>query len=378
MGLFGGSDDGGYPRTTDLVMNARGGSITGSVLTTTSRRLKPDYIDDRPVIELLGEEEQPHYYFGNVNAGISRDGVTTGAGNSIPFISFCVITDERVLLITSGTSGESLPYEALERINMETGKRHHQISFTTEDAEYRLPVVRKSDTDEMEAAVAYMRRRIADDEQTSDSIDPIDGLNRIWEIAAADSVDSLNADPQGAYVTAERVRKISDVLNPDEVVHYLTKGSTVDTEGAGSGSSLFGNDRSRKSGTRGWVRAAITDQRTVVKIPQVLGDDERSIGYDNITSVDVDTGLVNKRLTLHTAGPTYHVEVQEPNKQEVSDAAGFIRRQVSEANQPTVVQTESSEPSASERLRELKDLHDDGLITDEEFEDKRAGLVDEL
>ena len=43
-----------------------------------------------------------------------------------------------------------------------------------------------------------------------------------------------------------------------------------------------------------------------------------------------------------------------------------------------MVQSEPAEPSAGDWLRELKDLHDDGLLTDEEFEAKQADLVDEL
>jgi len=183
---------------------------------------------------------------------------------------------------------------------------------------------------------------------------------------------------RGAYVTDSRLKKVESVLDEDEIVHYLTRGSTVDVEGSSAGSSLFGDDRSRKSGTRGYVRAAITDRRVVVKVPQWLGSDERSVPYDSITSVDLDTGLVNKRLTLQTPGQTYHIEVHEPGKDECRDAVRFIRKKINEANQPKVIEQKSSDPDPTEQLKNLKELHEEGILTNEEFESKKQSLLDKL
>lgn len=180
-------------------------------------------------------------------------------------------------------------------------------------------------------------------------------------------------DPQGDYVTPERVGKIDDVLDDGENVHYLTRGSTVDVQEGGDSSSLFGDDRSRKSGTRGWVRAAFTDSRVVVKIPQMLGNDERSIPYQNITSVDLDTGLVKKRITLQTMGATYHIEADEPGKDEVRDATRFVRQNLGESSD-----SGGSGDSELDKLEQLKDLHDDGVLSDEEFEEQKQKLLDKM
>lgn len=184
----------------------------------------------------------------------------------------------------------------------------------------------------------------------------------------------LDYDPAGAYVTAKRVAKIDDTLTADERVQYLTRGSRVDTEGAGSGSSLFGNDRSDKTGTRGYVRAAFTDERIVVKIPQWTGSDERSIPYTNIVSADLDTGFVNKRISIQTAGPTYHIEVHEPGKGECREIIQFVRKQASKAQGTG----EDSSADPTEQLQRLKSLYDDGVVTDAEYEDKRTKLLDEI
>lgn len=186
------------------------------------------------------------------------------------------------------------------------------------------------------------------------------------------------ADDHGDYVTAERIEKIESVLDDSEKVHYLTRGATVDVEGSSAGSSLFGDDRSRKSGTKGYVRAAITDNRVVVKIPQWLGNDERSVPYQNITSVDLDTGLTYKRLSLQTPGQTYHIEAHEPDKEEIRETVKFIRNKITESQEDNIVVQGNDEPDPTEQIQNLKELHDNGVLTDEEFEQKKQSLLDKI
>lgn len=192
-----------------------------------------------------------------------------------------------------------------------------------------------------------------------------------------DDLGDYECEPQGEYVTKARIEKVEDILDEGEKIHYITRGSTVDVEGSSAGKSLFGDDRSRKSGTRGYVRAVYTDSRVAVKIPQWLGSDERSVPYDSITSVDLDTGFVNKRVSLQTPGQTYHIEVQEPSKDEVREIMSFIREKINEVNQPDTVVTES-EPDPLDQLDKLQKLHEKGVVDDDEFEEKKQSLLDKV
>jgi len=186
------------------------------------------------------------------------------------------------------------------------------------------------------------------------------------------------AEDHSRYVTPERVEKIRSVLDNSEKVSYLIRGTTVDVEGSSAGSSLFGDNRSRKSGTKGYVRTAITSDRVVIKVPQWLGNDERSVPYQNITSVDLDTGLIYKRLSLQTPGQTYHIEAHEPGKEEVRDAVKFIRNKITETNEERIVVKGNNEPDPTEQLQNLKKLFDDGVISNEEFEEKKQSILDKL
>lgn len=186
---------------------------------------------------------------------------------------------------------------------------------------------------------------------------------------------NMDASPQGDHVTEKRVKKMGDVIDDDEPVHYMTAGSTIDVAGDESGTSLFGNDRGRKSGTKGYVRTAFTDTRAAIKIPQLTGTDERSVPYQNITSIDLDTGLLKKRLSLKTNSQAYHIEIDKPGKDECREIVKFLRDKVEESQQTTV---SSSEPDPTEQLQRLKELHDDGVLSDEEFEEKKEELLDKI
>lgn len=194
--------------------------------------------------------------------------------------------------------------------------------------------------------------------------------------AGGDGADDLGYEPRGDYPTAKRVAKIESVLTEDERVEYLTRGGNVDVEGAGSGESVFGTDRSNKTGTRGWIRAGFTDHRIAIKIPQWLGSDERSIPYQNIVSTDLDTGLVKKRISIQTAGPTYHIEIDNPGKDECREIVEYVRERMMNAQNGGA--NGGAEGSPAERLRETQALYEDGLLGEAEYEEKKQALLDEL
>jgi len=187
-------------------------------------------------------------------------------------------------------------------------------------------------------------------------------------------------EPQGKSVTKKRAGKVASILDEDEKIHYIATeaGGGIDVEGSKAGFSILGKDRSRKKGTTGYIRTVATDKRVAIKIPQLTGNDERSIPYDSITSVDLDIGLTRKRLSLQTPGQTYHIGAGATSKDELRNTAKFIRQKISEANQPDVQQAGTEQESPVEQLEKLSDLHDKGALTDQEFQEKKKTLLDKI
>jgi len=425
MGFFG-SDNNSDP-VEELASQARGSTVTADILNKTERHRGASYTEGNPLIELLEDEEQPHYFFFNNMTGLRLDGDSVGRSMSNGYITVCLVTDQRVLLITDGTVGGAIHHNSIQTVETEYELTKNRLSnfagdrasnaagklsnlagdrmskaagkvsdiagekasnasgslltIFTGNHKYEMPVSPEAKDEEVKEAGTYIENQSDKTSSNKDGMVSIGNLKHPWKALNTDDVaiEGVASEPIGDFVTEERFYKINDILDSGEVVHYITSGKTIDVEGSGAGSSAFGNDRSRKNSFTGRVRAVVTDKRVAVKIPQMTGDDERSIPYDSITSVDLDTGLVNKRITLQTPGSTYHIEAQEPGKEEVREAVSFIRKMRKEANQPEVVATDdSSEPDPLEQLEKLRELHEKGAVSDDEFEEKKSDLLDKI
>lgn len=87
--------------------------------------------------------------------------------------------------------------------------------------------------------------------------------------------------------------------------------------------------------------------------------------------------MVARRVSIQTKGQTYHIQANGPSKDELREALKFIREKVEEVQQSQQTPTRN-EPDPIEQLRDLKDLHDNGILTDEEFKEKKTSLLDKI
>jgi hypothetical protein len=376
-----------------LVANAAHGSVSEeslTELTSDDTRLLHTY----PLVEYLRAGEQPHFILTGPGESLSIEGPDAVAPpeNDGTGATMHMVTDQWWLTVTANQAEDQwmgVPLPDLTGVSV--GKRSdgtYEVSLSTET----YGVVARVSNDYGAATVNDLRswllehspatgtyRRSWDGEtaaQTQNDTGTASESAGGTPTNAAGAGPHMNAEPRGNWVTPKRVAKMGDTLDPDENVHYMFKGTTIDVEGSTSGTSLFGNDRDRKSAIRG-IYTAVTDKRVVINIPQFTGDDERHVPYSSIVSCDIDTGLVAKRLSLQTKGPTYHIEVNAPGKDELREAARFVRDKAEEANK-TVVQSTESEPDPTEQLKNVKELHEQGVLTDAEFEEKKQALLDKI
>lgn len=370
----------------ELVAQAHHHSVTEQRLTEIKPGLTTRYLHTQPLIDYLEPNEQPQFIFAARNNTVSLSGqnqppIPSKQGTGMVMH---MITDQRWLTVAANSNGDqtlSIPLKDINGVAIQKGgATSHEISFTTKEYGVTVPIANLYEDDDIEAAYKWMVVNTSSDGT---------GLKRSWgskegdDAISVDKFDNLadpsqhtDATPQGSWVTPNRIKKMGDTLDDDENVHYMFKGGTLDTEGSTSGESLFGNDRDRKSSLKG-IYTAITDKRVVINIPQFLGDDERHIPYSSIVSCDLDTGLMARRVSLQTKGPTYHIQAQGPDKEELRTALRFIRDKAEEANK-TVVQGISSDPDPTEQLRNLKELHDQGVISTDEFEEKKQSLLEKI
>lgn len=85
---------------------------------------------------------------------------------------------------------------------------------------------------------------------------------------------------------------------------------------------------------------------------------------------------MKKKLTVKTSGSAYEIHVTDPGEDEIREMARFIREKMKESQQTNV--QASSEPDPTEQLKNLRELHEQGALTDEEFKEKKDDLLEKM
>lgn len=206
-------------------------------------------------------------------------------------------------------------------------------------------------------------------------------LNRFEEIGKAErdeaEVEPIIEKSKGDSIRPNNLLKALDsetvpfdLLDDEEQPHYFLRGSSVDIEGDGAGGeSITGWDRDRRIGGAFTI---LTEQRILIIANHPRGYDEHTLPYDSVTSINLNKGIFSKRLSLQTRGATYHLSVTNSDDDEVQEAVEYLRQRRRQGDEP-----DSTEDSL-DSLEKLKSLYDDGAITEEEFKEKKAELLDNI
>ena len=132
-----------------------------------------------------------------------------------------------------------------------------------------------------------------------------------------------------------------------------------------------------------WRRAkhfALTDHR-VILAKGIISKSQRSLPLDMVQDASVSTVLGTGGVKVSTAGGTGGELNLTPMKS--GDARKMAERIIQARNQKRSAATPSTTAqtasvSSSDRLRELQRLHDEGLLSDEEYQAKRTQALEGL
>jgi hypothetical protein len=119
----------------------------------------------------------------------------------------------------------------------------------------------------------------------------------------------------------------------------------------------------------------VTDQRVFLFTKRVGGFDVQDFAYGMLTGCNYSTGAGFSTIELVAAGD--RTMVSQVLKEEAKRIGPLIRNQMAVAVSPTVSQT-TKQPSAADQLATLDQLRRTDLITEDEFQAKRAGIIDRL
>lgn len=148
------------------------------------------------------------------------------------------------------------------------------------------------------------------------------------------------------------IRSLPDHLHDGEHVDMMTAGYY------GGGSGLL----------------ALTDRRLLFLRDGRMSKTVEDFTYDRITSLQWKTGMVLGTITVTVAGSSAEItNLDKTTGKEIADAA--------RARMGTATTTAPPSPGTdgpAERLQQLAELHTAGILTDEEYQAKRAALIAEL
>ena len=124
-----------------------------------------------------------------------------------------------------------------------------------------------------------------------------------------------------------------------------------------------------------------TNQRVVFYSKGLFSEVNRSIPLDKVSSIDLDKGLLLRSIKIHTSNDDIYVrsslkieELQrfQKNIEEVRDAKN--------SNSEENLQNNNSpaEDDPITKIKKLSELKEQGIINDEEFDQKKKELMDQI
>ncbi|RDZ49999.1 hypothetical protein C5C07_19745 [Haloferax sp. Atlit-4N] len=184
----------------------------------------------------------------------------------------------------------------------------------------------------------------------------------------------LDCEPQGELVSKKHVKKMDEYLDPGEKVHFfaIDAGGKVKIDGENQDGVMN-------------VTTVITNQRVLYKAKKMIGGSQTSIDYKNISSVEISFGVVQKRLNLETDSKVFGIGVGHVERDEVQNMVQFIRQKIQDANNSdnTSVAGQTAgngenEEGPLDKLERLGELRDQGVVTEDEFQEKKQSLLDQI
>ncbi|WP_270273774.1 PH domain-containing protein [Enterococcus gallinarum] len=116
---------------------------------------------------------------------------------------------------------------------------------------------------------------------------------------------------------------------------------------------------------------AITNKRILMAQQKLIGNNVQSIMVNQINDVTKKTGMLMGTLTIDTLKETFNVGVDKQTVDRISSSLNEIIYDLKDNNGTTI----TAASHVTDEIRKYKELLDDGIITQEEFDAKKKELL---
>ena len=143
--------------------------------------------------------------------------------------------------------------------------------------------------------------------------------------------------------------------------------------------AVLGMYETTKAGEK-WHRSGIliaTNRRILFFAKKIGGFELASYPYDMVTSIEQGKGLTGHKVVIYSAGgqsEVKHISDSESLSEFMSAAQRRMKGDSPAAEEPTG----SDASPVMEQLRQLGDLRDAGVLSEDEFAEKKAELLKRL
>jgi hypothetical protein len=186
-----------------------------------------------------------------------------------------------------------------------------------------------------------------------------------------DSEEEKLEQAKHKFYSKERYHQVAEYVSEGEKVEGILNISGVTHDD--DDDSFLGENQG--SGFRTSNQFAIfTNERILIRLPGFIHTDTSSIGYQNVKSVETKNGMVKRKLVLRTSGEDYHI-VALDNNEVVQIAANHVREKIRGGSSSD---SGPNEKTPTEKIEDLKNLYDKGIISEEEFKSKKSELLDKI
>lgn len=368
MGLFGSDDnDEVSEEVQQLVNEARHKSVKIDRLTKLKPGRMSRYLEDKPLIEYLKNDEQPHFILAARQKSPSAEGTSydlpeqSGSG-----MIMHMITDERWLVVSSNTDGDQtfeIPLSELKEVDYSTGGMSHEIELYADDGAVSVPISNSYNKDEIKAAHSYLEEYTLD--QNKAWISEGQTLREILE-----QVITILTEEEGQFVNISFMYGGMDETHY-QINHDIHALMNLSDDGFSIASDILNRrnvEITRKNKDLKDLHFRIKDNTidqgsriAETLLEEVYSVDESDISHIGIAGMS-DTEFKNRYLQI---------------KEKETVTSQNIEHKES-SNEPQQTQDTTETTDVSQKLKELKSLHESGILTDSEFESKKEQLIEDL
>ena len=423
-------DDGNDP--SQLVANARGDSVTEKRLTKTGARVfGAGYPEERPIIECFEDGEQPHHIFYNKTKGVTLyiNGAQRQVNAQLSHSTFAVLTDKRIFIIIPTKEQDvecGVYYESAHAARFQTGSYEHQMDIATGEDGLTFFINTSIKASEIEAARDFITPRL-NPESTGESIVDAQNFGVANDALGFDfDIDVGIEEPERTMIGSEaptsgtqtvehRSEHRSEIAEPDlvrmlrdldaysfeELIADLwiqrgwTAKATAESGDRGidvvaerrdpipekqliqakkykEGNTVGSSDIQQYSSLRhqqpGVDVVVVVTTSTFTKQAKEIAEDL------NVKLVDIDLLCEIIRLADAYDIVRWHAGERGPEGNTDEDPASEGASDGSEQSESD----RESEPDPIEEIRRIRELEEEGIISEDEFNAKKQELLDRI